>query len=141
MTSALREISPPWAVSLPAQLAVVKALADPEYYAARYRETHVLREALASGLCALGIDVIPSMANFLLCHLPLAGPDAPTICERCRTQNVFLRDAGRMSSRLGSHALRVAVKDRESNPRIVETLRWAMGKEQADLEETRRRAS
>ena len=36
----LREISPPWAVSLPAQVAAVRALEDPEYYAARYRENH-----------------------------------------------------------------------------------------------------
>ena len=66
----LREITPPWAVSLPAQVAAVNALGDPEYYAARYRETRVLRENLAAALHALGIEVVPGAANFILCHLP-----------------------------------------------------------------------
>jgi histidinol-phosphate/aromatic aminotransferase/cobyric acid decarboxylase-like protein/GNAT superfamily N-acetyltransferase len=46
----LRRITPPWAVSLPAQVAAVNALEDSGYYAARYLETHHLREGLASDL-------------------------------------------------------------------------------------------
>lgn len=122
--SALRQITPPWAVSLPAQVAAVNALSDPEYYAARYAETRVLREMLASGLRVLGIRIVPSTANFLLCHLPEQGPDAATVCQGCRTQDVFLRDASTISRRLGSHVLRIAVKDRLSNSRIIETLQW-----------------
>jgi histidinol-phosphate/aromatic aminotransferase/cobyric acid decarboxylase-like protein/GNAT superfamily N-acetyltransferase len=122
----LREITPPWAVSLPAQVAAVNALSDPEYYAARYRETRVLQEALADALRELGIVVYPSVANFLLCHLPDRGPDAATVCRRCRTRDVFLRDAGEISQSLGSHVVRIAVKDRLSNSRIIETLQWAL---------------
>lgn len=122
----LREITPPWAVSLPAQVAAVNALGDPEYYAARYRETRLLREALAGALRALGIEVVPGAANFLLCHLPEQGPDAATVCRCCQTQAVFLRDASRISDRMGPHALRIAVKDRLSNLHIVETLKWAI---------------
>ena len=122
----LREITPPWAVSLPAQLGAINALGDPEYYAARYRETRMLGGTLAGELRALGINVVPSVTNFLLCHLPENGPDAATVCQRCQTQDVFLRDASRISERLGSHALRVAVKDRLSNSRIIETLKWAI---------------
>ena len=122
----LREITPPWAVSLPAQVAAVNALGDPEYYAARYGETRVLRENLATALYALGIAVVPGAANFILCHLPESGPNAATVCRRCRTQDIFLRDASEISERLGLHALRVAVKDRQSNARIIETLKWAI---------------
>ena len=104
----------------------MNALGDPEYYAARYGETRVLRENLATALHALGIAVVPGAANFILCHLPESGPNAATVCRRCRTQNVFLRDAGEISERLGSHALRIAVKDRQSNSRIIETLKWAI---------------
>jgi histidinol-phosphate/aromatic aminotransferase/cobyric acid decarboxylase-like protein len=43
----LRRVTPPWAVSLPAQVAAIKALDDPDYYASRYRETHQLSEELA----------------------------------------------------------------------------------------------
>src|SRR6266567_4724142 len=35
----LRAITPPWVVSLPAQVAAVRALQDQDYYAARYAET------------------------------------------------------------------------------------------------------
>ncbi len=129
----LREITPPWAVSLPAQVAAVNALGDPEYYAVRYSETRLLRETLAGGLRSLGIEVVPGAANFLLCHLPGEGPDAATVCRRCRTHDVFLRDASRISDRLGPHALRIAVKDRQSNSRIIETLKWAITADAEDV--------
>ena len=45
--AALRSISPPWAVSLPAQVAAIAALQDADYYAARWMETHQLRDSLA----------------------------------------------------------------------------------------------
>src|SRR5207302_11045047 len=71
---ALRAITPPWVVSLPAQVAAVKALEDPKYYARRYQETHEFRDALAADLAALGMQIIPGIANFLLMRLPIRGP-------------------------------------------------------------------
>ena len=38
----LRTITPPWVISMPAQLAVVYAFYDPGFYEARYKETHIL---------------------------------------------------------------------------------------------------
>src|SRR6185369_9289782 len=46
----LRAITPPWVVSLPAQVAATVALRDPRYYNGRYDETQVLREQLAGRL-------------------------------------------------------------------------------------------
>ena len=66
---ALRGITPPWAVSLPAQVAAVNALNDPDYYTGRYGETHQLRKALARELARLGWDVLPGCANFVLARL------------------------------------------------------------------------
>ena len=119
---ALRAITPPWVVSLPAQVAAVHALQDPGYYEARYAETAALREQLASGLGSTGADVIPGIANFVLCHLPANGPDAATVVKHCRARGLFLRDAGAMGSQLGTHALRIAVKDAPTNRRIVAIL-------------------
>jgi histidinol-phosphate/aromatic aminotransferase/cobyric acid decarboxylase-like protein len=122
----LRSITPPWTVSLPAQVAAVAALGEPDYYAGRYRQTHVLREALATDLRSLpGIELIPSIANFLLCHLPETGPDAAAVCAACRRAGVFLRDGSSISARLGRHALRIAVKSAEENAAIVAALRGA----------------
>ena len=118
----LRVITPPWAVSLPAQVAAVEALQDPDYYAARYAETASLRESLAAELRALGLDAVPGIANFILCHLPDSGPDAATIVRRCQTQNLFIRDGRQMGARLGRWTLRIAVKDRATNARMAKIL-------------------
>ena len=118
----LRSINPPWAVSLPAQVAAVRALQDPEYYAARYSETGVLRQKLAGDLSSLGLDVIPGVANFLLTHLPESGPAAEEVVQRCQARDLFLRDAAKMGSQMGRHALRVAVKDATTNRRMIKIL-------------------
>jgi len=115
----LRAITPPWVISLPAQVAAVRALQDPEYYAARYFETAALREELSTQLRMLGLEVLPGIANFLLCHLPENGPDAASMVRCCREQGLFLRDAAVMGTRLGSQALRVAVKDVATNQQMV----------------------
>jgi len=123
---ALRAITPPWVVSLPAQVAAVRALQDADYYAARYAETHQLRTALEADLRALGLEVLPGIANFVLCQLPESGPRAGEVVKNCRSRGVFLRDAAAMGSQLGTHALRVAVKSAEENVRIVEAIRTAL---------------
>jgi len=123
----LRAITPPWAVSLPAQVAAVAALGDPNYYMARYHETHLLRAALAAGLGALdGWQMVPGIANFLLCHLPAGGPNAATVVKRCRERRLFLRDAGAMGRKLGTHTIRIAVKDPETNARILTILKGVL---------------
>jgi histidinol-phosphate/aromatic aminotransferase/cobyric acid decarboxylase-like protein len=118
----LRAITPPWVVSLPAQVAAVRALQDPDYYAARYAETAALREELAEQLRLLGLEIVPGVANFILCHLPPDAPDAAAVVKRCREQNLFLRDAAAMGLQLGRHTLRLAVKDAAINRRMVEIL-------------------
>lgn len=119
----LRAITPPWAVSLLAQVAAVNALQDPEYYAARLGETHSLREELALELGQLGWNVLPGCANFLLVHLPDGGPTAAELVRRCREQNLFIRDAANMSARFGDRVVRIAVKDAATNRRMVAIFR------------------
>ena len=118
----LRPLNPPWAVSLPAQVAAVNALADADYYAAKHAETHALRGALIEALQPLGWEIIPSVTNFILCHLPETGPDAETVVARCREHGLFLRNAATMGTNLGNRAIRSAVKDAATNRRIVEII-------------------
>jgi histidinol-phosphate/aromatic aminotransferase/cobyric acid decarboxylase-like protein len=115
----LRAITPPWVVGLPSQLAAVRALQNPEYYAARYAETHYLRGALAEDLADLGWEVVPGVANFLLCHLPANGPRATELVRECRTRGLYLRDPAAMGARLGTHAVRLAVKDELTTRRML----------------------
>ena len=123
LVDSLRRLTPPWAVGLPAQLAVVTALRDGPYYAGRYRETHALRDELAAGLRTGGeLDVLAGTTNSVLCHLPDGGPTAAEVTARCRERNLFIRNAGATSRTLGDRVLRVAVKDRDTNRRIVELI-------------------
>ena len=119
----LRSLNPPWAVSLPGQVAAVHALQDPDYYARMYDQTHVLRRQLARQLSEVcGLYVVPSVANFLLCHLPDDGIDAATLVDRCHRHRLFIRDVSNMGSQFGRHDVRIAVKDAETNHRVIKIL-------------------
>jgi histidinol-phosphate/aromatic aminotransferase/cobyric acid decarboxylase-like protein len=119
---ALRAITPPWVVGLPAQLAASVALKDPGYYSMRYAETKVLRERLGEQLTALGWKVIPGIANFLLAHFSENGTSAEGLIQECQRRGLFLRNAALMGSQMGSRAIRVAVKDAPTNARIVQII-------------------
>jgi histidinol-phosphate/aromatic aminotransferase/cobyric acid decarboxylase-like protein len=124
----LRALTPPWSVSLPAQIAAVHALNSPDYYEKRYEETHLLRAQLVQGLQNIGIlEIIPGGANFILFHLRDDHPDADTLIQRCRENGLFLRDAAEMGSGLGDRAIRIAVKDADTNLRMFEILKAALG--------------
>lgn len=56
-------------------------------------------------------------------HLDESQPDAEQVIERARQGGVFLRDVTSMGSNLGSHALRIAIKDPAGNERILRMLR------------------
>ena len=119
----LRALTPPWVVGLPAQVAAVRALEDPEYYVRRHEETHPLRLALGAALTQFNWAVIPGCANFLLAHLPADGPTAAEVVAAAEPHGLFLRNAGLTSARLGDRAIRIAVKDAETNRRMMEILR------------------
>jgi len=109
-------------VSLPAQVAAVKALEHPDYYAVRYTETHVLREDLAKSLKALNWKVLPSVANFLLCEMEIGGPSVRDLIQRCRQYGLFLRDPGNMGNLPSGHMIRIAVKDKDTNRQMVKII-------------------
>jgi histidinol-phosphate/aromatic aminotransferase/cobyric acid decarboxylase-like protein len=115
--------TPPWAVSLVAQVAAVRALEDPAYYAERYAETHWLREKLVDGLRSFGIqEIVPGRASFVMFHLEEEHPTVGALMKESRESGVYLRDVSSMGTHLGTRALRVAVKDNRSNRIILETL-------------------
>ena len=116
-------LTPPWALSLPAQIAAVRALEDEAYYQGRYLETHELRAQLIDSLQAIGVlEIVPGTANFVMCHLDLKHPTAATVVSAARKFGVYLRDVSSMGQKLGSRALRIAVKNQEANAAIVRAL-------------------
>ncbi len=123
----LRAVTPPWSVGLPGQLAAVMALQDPDYYAAKYRETHQLREQLADQLIDIGgIEVTSSVGNFLLLHSPDNGPDAEVLIAHCRQSNLFLRNASTTAPSLSPKAFRIAVKDAATNRKMLHIIHQAI---------------
>jgi histidinol-phosphate/aromatic aminotransferase/cobyric acid decarboxylase-like protein/GNAT superfamily N-acetyltransferase len=122
---ALRAITPPWIVSAPAQIAAIRALREGAYYRRMHRETLRLGRTLAAGLRAVdGIEeVTEGVANFFIGHLDPEVADAITFCERARERGLYLRDLRGMSTRSHPHAFRIAVKDRETNRRMLAIVR------------------
>ncbi|MBD8608287.1 aminotransferase class I/II-fold pyridoxal phosphate-dependent enzyme [Aeromicrobium sp. CFBP 8757] len=118
----LRSITPPWVVGLVSQVAAVRALQSPGYYRDRWDETHGLRRQLTVDLRGLGWDVVDGCAGFVLAHLPDEGPTAAQLVAGAREHGVFLRDAAGMGRTLGDRAVRVAVKDADSQRRIVQVV-------------------
>ena len=121
----LRSITPPWAVGLTAQVAAVAALRDASYYASRHRETHELRAELCRALAPMPLRIVPSCANFVLCHIDDNGPRAAEIVAECRKEGLFIRDASTMGASLGDRAIRIAVKDRTTQHRMTSVLQAA----------------
>jgi histidinol-phosphate/aromatic aminotransferase/cobyric acid decarboxylase-like protein len=108
-------ITPPWAVSLPAQVAAVRSLEDGAYYTSRHQETLELREQVIRGLRSMGIrEIVPSTTNFVMFHLEKQHPSAQAVMDGSRKSGVFLRDVFSMSERR-PRALRIAVKDKDTN--------------------------
>ena len=120
----LRHITPPWSVSLPAQLAATYALQSKKYYDGLYEKTHALRERLIENLRELGIEeIIQGQANFIMLHLPGDGINSEDLVSQCRALGLYIRDVSPMGKSLGSHAIRIAVKDEKTNQRIIKILK------------------
>jgi histidinol-phosphate/aromatic aminotransferase/cobyric acid decarboxylase-like protein len=120
--------TPPWVVSLPAQVAAVSALKQTEYYEERYAETHRLRSHLANELTELGLKVFPGQANFLLVRLPVTSPGAAALSSACQEHGLFIRNASSMSNRFGDRFIRIAVKDSATNNRMLGILRGVLNR-------------
>lgn len=124
----LKTLTPPWAISLPAQVAAITALQDEKYYQEKYVETHVLRNHLRQALLRIGLpEVIDRIGNFLLFYLP---PEiqACDFIQLCRKQNLFLRDVSNMGTSLGNNAVRIAVKDEKTNVKMISIMKEVLEK-------------
>ena len=120
-------LTPPWAISLPAQIAATYALQSKDYYDIKYKETHFLRGKLIEELKNIGIkEIIPGIANFIMFHLPDKKNTSDDIIEKCKKEGLFLRNVKGMGSDMGDYVIRIAVKDEKTNNKMIKILKKIM---------------
>lgn len=116
----------PWSISSLASAAGTYLLAQEEHLVESRR---VIREELGwlSGeLKRLGLDPIESSVNFILVGVAAAGLRSPDLVERMEEEEgVLIRDCS--SFGLGEDYVRVAVRRREENARLIGALEKVLG--------------
>ena len=110
---------PPWSVSTPAQAAGLAALTQCPAWPSQARAfLERERPALAEGLSALGLDVVPGQANYLL----FRAAGTADLKESMLTQGVLIRSCANYHG-LGEDWYRVCVGQAEQNRRLLAALR------------------
>ena len=113
----LASFQPSWPVNAAAAAAGVASVSDAEFAGRSVRYVGELRRELGGDLAALpGLTVYESAANFLL----LSGPEG--IVERLARRGALVRGCEPFEG-LGTRHIRVAVRKREDNRRLVQILR------------------
>jgi threonine-phosphate decarboxylase len=118
---ALRDGQEPWAVSIPAEQAAIAALNEWGYIKKTRRLIEKERERLLSALRILpGVEPFPCSANFIL--FKLASVDAWHLAEKLGQRGLLVRDCTSFPG-LSNRYVRIAVRTRRENNRLVEALR------------------
>ncbi|HEU5073465.1 MAG TPA: histidinol-phosphate transaminase [Polyangiaceae bacterium] len=110
----MNRLRPPFNVSLMSQEAAVAALGDHEHVDRSRQHNHAERARLSRELAALGLEVTPSQANFVLVHF-----DRPT-----RPLNQALLERGVIVRPIPAlpRALRISVGTSAENDRLLAAL-------------------
>lgn len=118
----LNRVRGPFNVSAPAIAAGVAAMGDTAFMEQAYGHNTTWLGWLAREIAALGLEVTPSVGNFLLIHFPANKP-APQADDFLQAHGVVLR---RMDGYGLPGALRLSVGTEEANRHVVATLKAFM---------------
>ena len=117
----INRIRGPFNVSTVALAAGAAAMRDVAHLHKAVAHNEHWRDWLAQELSALGLEVTPSVANFLLVHFP------DEEGRRAEEADAYLKSRGLILRRMGSYgfpnALRVSIGTEEANRLLVDTLR------------------
>ena len=115
----LRQVGQPWAISTPAQLAGTAALKDAAFMRKSVVAISLERERMRKALQFANVRVIPSDANFLLLH----GPEG--LVKALGRHKILARSCQNFVG-LNASWLRVAVRTREENDRLLDAMHLAL---------------
>lgn len=116
VVAALEKVRPPWSVNAFAQAAALASLRDPEHLERSRAEVFAARRVLIEGLQGLGLDPIPSRANFVLVQVGSAGD----FRRRLLREGYCVRDCA--SFGLPSY-VRIAVRTRRECEALLSAMR------------------
>ena len=115
----LKAAKDPWSVNSLAQIAGVHSLSDDEYIKNTKALVTEEREFLFNALQKVsGIKVYPGVANYLLLNIEATKYPSRVFVEQLGRRGVLVRDCASFTG-MGSSYLRVAVKKREDNLKLV----------------------
>lgn len=114
---ALATARPTWGLGTPAAIVGAVSMRDDEFVSRTRERVAAERARLTERLAALGFDVHPSDAPFLLLDV---GRDPGHLVDACLERGVAVRDATTFRG-LDSH-VRVAVRTPDENDRLLEVL-------------------
>lgn len=121
LADALRSVHMPFSINILAEAAGIAALGDGVFYQATLRAVREGRSVLAKGLTALGCQVFPSHANFLMFELPQGcGKNAQAVFEALLARGLIIRPLA--SYGLPGH-LRVSIGNEEENRLFLALMR------------------
>jgi threonine-phosphate decarboxylase len=114
----------PWSVNVLAEQAVKASLRDTDHAARTVAFVRQEREWLASQLSAIpGLRPMPGLANFMLVAMDR---DVETLVKELEIRKVLARNCSGWPGIPVPRAMRVAVRPRSENIRLIEALRGAM---------------
>jgi histidinol-phosphate aminotransferase len=126
VVDAVNRVRGPFNVSAPASAAGIAAIQDVEHVERSVAHNEKWRTWLTAEIGKLGLDVTPSVANFILIHFPHANGRSATDADKALTaRGIILRQVGAYGL---PNALRMSVGSEEANRRAVATLADFMGK-------------
>lgn len=114
---------PPWPVTTLAASAATEAVQDYAYARRTLVSVADQRRWLSQALGTIGVTVYPSAANFLLLQLPATAPTSARMRARLITDHgVVVRDCRSFDGLSNGRFIRVAVRRRDENERLVRAL-------------------
>jgi len=123
----VREADEPWAVGALAQMAGRESLKDRNYLRRTLELIATERQYLMAGLDEIaGLVAYPSVANFLFLKIIQPGWDAPRLQQGLIRHGILIRDCSSYPG-LGAAYMRIAVRGRKDNSRLLRALQAVLG--------------
>jgi threonine-phosphate decarboxylase len=122
--ASLRNGQEPWSVNIPAKHAAIAALGDWGHIKRTRRLIEKERYRLLAELRLLpGVETLPGVANFIL--VKFVSADTHSIRERLGLRSMLVRDCSTFPG-LDSRYIRISVRTRRENNRLIKALREIM---------------